>query len=144
MSTITTRCPSCNGLNKLPVSRISEQAVCGKCKAPLLDGAPIEGTPKNLDALLTSNIPVVVDFWAPWCGPCQSFAPIFKEVAQQRQNEIRFVKVDTESNPELAGQYRIRSIPTLMVFKGGQRVDFLSGALPKSQFESWLNNAIAK
>jgi thioredoxin 2 len=144
MSTITTRCPACHGLNKLPVERVSEQALCGKCKAPLLDGAPIEGTSQNLKGLLTGTIPVVIDFWAPWCGPCQSFAPVFKEVARERQGEVRFVKVDTEANPELAGQHQIRSIPTLMLFKGGKRVDFLSGALPKAQFDGWLNNALTK
>ncbi|ODS04398.1 thioredoxin TrxC [Vibrio scophthalmi] len=144
MSTFNTRCPSCSGVNRVPVERVSESPVCGKCQQPLLDGAPIEGTELNLNTLLNSEQPVVIDFWAPWCNPCVGFAPVFSDVAQAQSGKIRFVKIDTEAQQNLAMQYQIRSIPTVMVFKNGQRVDFINGALPKSQFEQWLAQAITK
>ncbi|EKO3579334.1 thioredoxin TrxC [Vibrio metschnikovii] len=144
MSTFTTRCPACHGLNRIPTARVSESPRCGKCQAALLDGAPIEGTADNLEALLASEQPVVIDFWAPWCNPCVGFAPIFHDVAVERQGQVRFIKIDTEAQQALAGKYQIRSIPTLMVFKQGKRVDVLNGALPKSQFEQWLNQALTK
>ena len=144
MSSFNTRCPVCSAMNRVPESKVSDPATCGKCKAALFDGAPIEGTDNNFDAILFSGKPVVVDFWAPWCQPCKSFTPVFKEVAKQRKGNIRFIKVDTEVNQMLAAQYKIRSIPTIMVFKNGQRVDMLSGALSKPQFNAWLDAAIKK
>ncbi|EHH3739560.1 thioredoxin TrxC [Vibrio parahaemolyticus] len=149
MSSFKTRCPSCGGLNRVPNERVAESATCGKCKSPLLDGAPIEGTLDNFSALLESSTlesstPVVVDFWAPWCNPCVGFAPVFSDVAQEQAGTARFVKIDTEAQQQLAAQFGIRSIPTIMVFKNGQRVDMLNGALPKSQFEQWLNQALKK
>ncbi|WPC75617.1 thioredoxin TrxC [Vibrio porteresiae] len=144
MSTFTTRCPSCHGLNRVPNERIAEQPHCGKCQALLLDGSPIEGTLENFTALLQSPQPVVVDFWAPWCNPCVGFAPVFSDVAQERVGEVRFVKIDTEAQQQLAAQFQIRSIPTIMLFKEGQRVDVLNGALPKSHFNQWLDSALKK
>jgi len=144
MSSFNTRCPSCQGLNRVPNERVSETANCGRCQSALFDGSPIEGTEQNLEALLQSSQPVVIDFWAPWCNPCVGFAPVFNEVASEQQGNVRFVKVDTEAQQNLAAKYQIRSIPTIMVFKNGQRVDVLNGALPKSQFEQWLGQAVQK
>ncbi|WP_038176432.1 thioredoxin TrxC [Vibrio pacinii] len=144
MSTFNTRCPSCSGINRIPTERINETPNCGKCQSPLLDGAPIEGTELNFNAILASDVPVVVDFWAPWCNPCVGFAPIFSDVAAERSGMVRFVKIDTESQQNLAAQHQIRSIPTIMVFKNGKRVDSINGALPKSQFDQWLNQALTK
>lgn len=144
MSTFNTRCPSCSGVNRVPLERITESPNCGKCQSPLLDGAPIEGTELNFEAILNSSVPIVVDFWAPWCNPCVGFAPVFSDVAAERAKNIRFVKVDTESQQNLAAKFQIRSIPTVMVFKNGQRVDVINGALPKGQFDQWLNQAISK
>lgn len=144
MSTFHSRCPSCGGLNRLPSERVSEHPTCGKCKAELLDGAPIEGTQDNFAHLLQSDVPVVVDFWAPWCSPCVGFAPVFQDVAAERKDKVRFVKINTEVEQQLAAQYQIRSIPTVMVFKQGQRVDVINGALPKGQFDQWLNQALLK
>ncbi|SDH99525.1 thioredoxin [Vibrio xiamenensis] len=144
MSTFTTRCPACHGMNRVPTERVSESPNCGKCQTPLLDGAPIEGTEQNLTALLQSTQPVVIDFWAPWCNPCVGFAPVFSDVASERNGQIRCVKVNTEEQQNIAAQYQIRSIPTVMVFKQGQRVDMINGALPKGQFDQWLNSALTK
>lgn len=144
MSTINTRCSNCNGLNRLPIDRLSESPNCGRCKTPLLDGHPIESTLDNFSALINSEQPVVVDFWATWCNPCVGFAPVFEQVAEERKGEVRFLKVDTEAQQQLAAQFQIRSIPTIMVFKSGQRVDMINGALPKTQFDQWLNQALSK
>lgn len=144
MSTITTRCPDCKGLNRIPAERINESPKCGKCQSKLLDGAPIEGTEQNLATLINSEIPTVIDFWAPWCNPCVGFAPIFEDVSQEMEGKARFVKVDTEAQQQIAAQYQIRSIPTIMVFHKGNRIDMVNGALPRGQFTSWLNNALAK
>ncbi|MEH0689439.1 thioredoxin TrxC [Vibrio cholerae] len=144
MSTFNTRCPSCSGVNRVPLERVSESPKCGKCQSALLDGQPIEGTSLNFNALLQSSQPVVVDFWAPWCNPCVGFAPVFEDEAAARQGEVRFVKINTEVEQALAAQFQIRSIPTVMVFKNGQRVDVINGALPRSQFSQWLTQAINK
>ncbi len=144
MSTFNTRCPSCAGVNRVPSERISESPICGKCQSPLLDGAPIEGTEQNFTTLLQSSQPVVVDFWASWCTPCVGFAPVFSDVASERKGQVRFVKIDTEAQQNIAAQYQIRSIPTVMVFKDGQRVDMINGALPKGQFDQWLSAALTK
>lgn len=144
MSVFTSRCPSCKGLNRVPNQRVQDKATCGKCKSYLFDGSPIEGTKDNLELLINSGVPVVVDFWASWCNPCIGFAPVFEQAAKERSGTIRFVKVDTEENQVLAARYGIRSIPTVMLFRSGNLIDTISGALPKSQFDSWLNNALTK
>ena len=144
MSSFNTRCPSCSAMNRISQDNVTDSAVCKECQTPLFDGAPIEGTDNNLDAILFGDKPVVIDFWAPWCRPCLGFSPVFKAVAEERKGEVRFVKIDTEANPMLANEYQIRSIPTIMVFKKGQRVDVLSGALSKPQFNGWLDNALNK
>ena len=138
MSSFKTRCPSCGGLNRVPNERVAESATCGKCKSALLDGSPIEGTQDNFSALLQSDMPVVVDFWAPWCNPCVGFAPVFSDVAHEQAGTARFVKIDTEAQQQLAAQFGIRSIPTLMIFKDGQRVDMVVGAVPKTTLANTL------
>ena len=143
MNTITSRCPHCHSMNRLPIDRIDANPSCGRCKKDLLQGAPVEGADANLAALINSEKPVVVDFWAPWCGPCINFAPTFTEVAKQ-QTSVLFVKVDTEDQQQLGAKYNIRSIPTLMVFKKGKMVDTLNGALPAAQFKTWLAQALLK
>ncbi|MFV0575364.1 MAG: thioredoxin TrxC [Vibrio sp.] len=144
MTTFTTPCPHCNSKNKVPLSRVEENARCGRCQSPLFSGKPIVGTEENIDALLQGNTPVVIDFWAPWCNPCVGFAPVFSDVAQEMAENVRFIKIDTESQQNLAAKYQIRSIPTIMVFKAGKKLDSINGALPKSQFSQWLQQALLK
>lgn len=143
MTTLTSRCPHCQAMNRIPSERVNDAPKCGKCQSALLEGKPIEGTSYNFAALLNSDKPVVVDFWAPWCGPCQSFAPAFEAVAEQEEGRALFVKIDTEAQQALAAQYRIRSIPTLMVFKNGERVDMMNGALPQNAFSDWLSQHLS-
>ncbi|MBK5145878.1 thioredoxin TrxC [Budviciaceae bacterium BWR-B9] len=141
---MNTLCPSCLTTNRIPEDRIQEDAKCGRCGHELFDGEVINASQASFDSLLNDDLPVVVDFWAPWCGPCVNFAPIFEDVAQEREREVRFVKVDTEAEQELSARFGIRSIPTIMVFKKGQRIDMLNGALPKASFDQWLSEVLAK
>ncbi|RPH26042.1 thioredoxin TrxC [Buttiauxella warmboldiae] len=136
---MNTVCAACQATNRLPDERIDDGAKCGRCGHELFDGEVINATSATLDKLLQDDLPVVVDFWAPWCGPCVNFAPIFEDVAQERSGKVRFVKVNTEAQPELSARFRIRSIPTIMVFKNGEMVDMLNGAMPKAPFDGWLN-----
>ncbi|MBS0849095.1 thioredoxin TrxC [Citrobacter sp. JGM124] len=139
---MNTVCADCLGINRVPEERITEGAKCGRCGHPLFTGKVVNATTETLDKLLKDDLPVVVDFWAPWCGPCVNFAPVFKDVAEARNGKVRFVKVNTEAEQALSARFRIRSIPTLMIFKQGQMVEMLNGALPKIQFEHWLDENI--
>ncbi|MEL4015295.1 thioredoxin TrxC [Dryocola sp. LX212] len=136
---MNTVCAACQAINRLPDDRIDDGAKCGRCGHELFDGEVINATSETLDKLLQDDLPVVVDFWAPWCGPCVNFAPIFEDVAEERSGKVRFVKVNTEAEPALSARFRIRSIPTIMIFRKGEMVDMLNGAMPKGPFDGWLN-----
>ena len=131
-------CPACDGLNRIPAQRLGDNPVCGRCKSALLPAAPIELNQANFAAQLKGDLPLLVDVWADWCGPCKAFAPTFAQAAGQLQGKVRLGKLDSEANRQLAGQLGIRSIPSLILFQRGREVARQSGALPLPQLLAWL------
>lgn len=132
-------CPHCDAVNRVPSARLGDGPTCGKCKRPLFDGRPVALSDSNFDHYLTRNeLPLVVDFWAPWCAPCKMMAPAYEQAAAQIEPRARLAKVDTEQNPMLAQRYGIRSIPTLAVFKGGRQSASQPGAMGLPQLLQWI------
>lgn len=140
MNTTNVTCPSCSAKNRLPSDRLKDQPKCGKCKKPLFTGKPMELTASNVAAAINHNdIPVLVDCWAPWCGPCKSFGPIFEKATKELEPKLRFAKLNTEAHQQVAARWQIRSIPTLILFRQGKEVARVSGALPLPQLKQWLS-----
>jgi len=136
-------CPHCAKVNKIPQKESYVKANCGSCKESMLSYTPIEVDKSDLlHVLVNSDIPVVVDFWAPWCGPCLQMAPSYADAALELPLKAIFLKVNTEENQDLGAVYGIRSIPTIIVFKGTKEIDRVSGAMSSQRLVNWVRQFI--
>ena len=134
-------CPGCDAKNRVPSTRLQQVPLCGKCKAELVPFEALTLSGPKLDRLLANEtLPLVVDFWAPWCGPCLKMAPVFSAAAGDMNGQLRLAKLDTEAHQAAAARFGIRSIPTLIAFHHGKEVARQSGALSAGQLRQWLES----
>ena len=132
-------CPHCSAVNRIPAERPAKEAKCGRCHRALFEGKPVSASAETFERHLTrSDIPIVVDFWAPWCAPCRAMAPAYERAAAELEPDYRLLKVNTEEEPALAERYRIRGIPTMMLFARGNPIAQTAGALNTPGIVSWV------
>ncbi|MBB4132296.1 MULTISPECIES: thioredoxin TrxC [unclassified Xanthomonas] len=136
-------CPSCTAMNRIARARLRDAPNCGSCHRPLFLGAPVALSTADFDKhAVRSELPLVVDFWAPWCGPCLTMAPQFAAAAPLLEPQVRLAKVDTDLHPALGTRFGIRSIPTLLVIRGGNEIGRHSGAVSSTQIVSWVGSVL--
>jgi thioredoxin 2 len=136
-------CPVCLKANRVPAARVGDGPKCGGCGTPLLDGKPVALDERSFDAFVgRTDLPVVVDFWAPWCAPCRVMAPAFEAASAELATRARFAKLNTEDTPAIAARFGIRSIPTLAVFRDGREVERISGAMDTRSLVRWVSDRL--
>ena len=136
-------CPLCGGINRVPNDKLLHEPKCGKCSQELFGHGPQELSAANFQKVTKRNdIPVVVDFWAPWCGPCKAMAPAYEQAAKELEPRVRFAKLNTEDEPGIGSGLAIKGIPTLIVFAGGKEIARQSGAMPQSEIVRWVESVL--
>lgn len=141
---LITVCPSCQKMNRIPAARLAEKPNCGACGAALFSGHPVEVDTAGLDRHARGDLPVLVDVWAPWCGPCKSMAPQFEQAARTLEPDIRLLKLNSDAEPAAAQALGVSSIPALFLLRDGKVIARTQGAMPASQIVSWAKQALGQ